>query len=57
MNVDGKPYRTIWVHPEDPAVVQIIDQRDLPHRFVIEDLSHGARSARRSRRCTCAAPA
>lgn len=38
MNVDGKHYRTIWVHPEHPKTVQIIDQRDLPHRFVIEDL-------------------
>ena len=38
MNVQGEHYRTIWVHPEDPKVVQIIDQRDLPHRFVVEDL-------------------
>ncbi len=38
MNINGKPYRTIWVHPEDPRVVQIIDQRDLPHLFIIEDL-------------------
>ena len=35
MNINGKPYRTIWVHPEDPRVVQIIDQRDLPHLFII----------------------
>jgi len=39
MNVDGTHYRTIWVHPERPEVVQIIDQRDLPHRFVVEDLA------------------
>ena len=38
MNVEGKHFRTIWVHPEDESVVQIIDQRDLPHRFVVEDL-------------------
>ena len=38
MNVNGKPFRTIWVHPEDSNVVQIIDQRDLPHEFIIEDL-------------------
>ena len=38
MKVQGRHYRTIWVHPEDEACVQIIDQRDLPHRFVIEDL-------------------
>lgn len=38
MNVDGKPFRTIWLHPEDPDIVQIIDQRQLPFEFVIEDL-------------------
>ena len=39
MNVHGKPTRTIWLHPQNPAVVQIIDQRALPHEWVIEDLS------------------
>lgn len=39
MNVYGEHYRTIWVKEEDPAVVQIIDQRHLPHKFVIEDLT------------------
>jgi methylthioribose-1-phosphate isomerase len=38
MNVDGKHYRTIWLKADDDRVVQIIDQRWLPHRFVIEDL-------------------
>lgn len=38
MNVDGKHYRTIWMKEDDPNVVQIIDQRHLPHKFVIEDL-------------------
>ena len=38
MNIDGQHFRTIWVHPENPDVVQIIDQRDLPHKFIIEDL-------------------
>ena len=38
MNVDGKHYRTIWLKEDDPSVVQIIDQRHLPHKFVIEDL-------------------
>ncbi|MEI6279160.1 MAG: S-methyl-5-thioribose-1-phosphate isomerase [Verrucomicrobiota bacterium] len=37
MNVHGKPTRTIWL--QDPAVVRIIDQRALPHGWVIEDLS------------------
>jgi len=38
MNVDGKHYQTIWLKPGDPSVVQTIDQRALPYRFVIEDL-------------------
>ena len=38
MNVGGHHYRTIWPKPDDPAVIQIIDQRQLPHRFVVEDL-------------------
>jgi methylthioribose-1-phosphate isomerase len=39
MNVGGTHFRTIWVSEEDPAVIQIIDQRPLPHLFVIEDLT------------------
>ncbi len=39
MNIYGKHYRTIWLKTDDPTVVQIIDQRHLPHRFVIEDLT------------------
>ncbi|MBD3187467.1 S-methyl-5-thioribose-1-phosphate isomerase [Candidatus Bathyarchaeota archaeon] len=38
MNVNGKHYRTIWLKQDDDSVVQIIDQRHLPHEFVIEDL-------------------
>lgn len=38
MNVDGKHYRTIWLKEDEPRIVQIIDQRYLPHKFVIEDL-------------------
>jgi len=38
MLFDNKPHRTIWLNPRDPACVQIIDQRALPHDFVIEDL-------------------
>ena len=33
MKVDGKPMRTIWVE-KDAASVGIIDQTQLPHRFV-----------------------
>src|ERR1700761_5353236 len=32
MQVDGKPYRTIWVNP-DGRSVSIIDQTRLPHEF------------------------
>jgi methylthioribose-1-phosphate isomerase len=39
MNIDGSPYRTIWIHPEDDGIVQIIDQRALPHELVIEDIT------------------
>ncbi|MFZ1220252.1 MAG: S-methyl-5-thioribose-1-phosphate isomerase [Chthoniobacterales bacterium] len=38
MNVDGRHYRTIWPKPGDERVIQIIDQRALPHRFVIEEV-------------------
>ncbi|MGI9225342.1 MAG: S-methyl-5-thioribose-1-phosphate isomerase [Woeseiaceae bacterium] len=37
-NVPGEDFRTIWLHPHDPGVVQIIDQRQLPHRYEVSDL-------------------
>ena len=39
MLVHGKHYRTIWLKEDDPRVVQAIDQRYLPHFFVVEDLA------------------
>jgi methylthioribose-1-phosphate isomerase len=33
-----KDFRTIWLHPDDPHVVQIIDQRRLPHEYRVHDL-------------------
>jgi len=39
MKVNGKQYRTIWPKEEDHTVIQIIDQRYLPHKFIIEDLA------------------
>ena len=33
MNVNGKPYRTIWL-AEDGRAVEIIDQTRLPHEFI-----------------------
>jgi methylthioribose-1-phosphate isomerase len=38
MKVNGTHYRTIWPSENDRKVIRIIDQRHLPHRFVIEDL-------------------
>ena len=38
MQINNQHYRTIWLHPEDPTCVQIIDQRWLPHKLVVEDL-------------------
>ncbi len=38
MKIKGTHYRTIWPHPEKDAVVQIIDQRWLPHQIVIAEL-------------------
>ncbi|MBS3747846.1 MAG: S-methyl-5-thioribose-1-phosphate isomerase [Wenzhouxiangellaceae bacterium] len=49
MNIPGENFRTIWPHPEDPRVVRIIDQRQLPHRYVVCDLAthqDGARAIR-----------
>ncbi len=37
MLVNGKPYRSLW-ESKDGASVFIIDQRWLPHRFVIEEI-------------------
>ena len=38
MKVGGKHFRTIWLKETDERVVQLIDQRFLPHRFVIEEV-------------------
>ena len=38
MKVEGKNYRTIWFKDERSNIISIIDQRSLPHRFIIEDL-------------------
>jgi methylthioribose-1-phosphate isomerase len=45
MNVHGKHYRTIWLRLGDDRVVEIIDQRALPHRFVIEKITTVAQMA------------
>ncbi len=38
MNVDGRPWRTIWL-AADGETVEIIDQRLLPHQFTVARLS------------------
>ena len=38
VKVGGKHFRTIWLKPDDQSVVQLIDQRFLPHDFVIEEI-------------------
>ncbi|MBI2004079.1 S-methyl-5-thioribose-1-phosphate isomerase [Candidatus Pacearchaeota archaeon] len=38
MNVNKKHYRTIWVKEGNEKIIQIIDQRSLPYKFIIEDL-------------------
>src|SRR5258708_30722267 len=49
MNVDGQPYRTIWLN-DDRASVGVIDQTSLPHRVevvrwrTVEDAAAGIRN-------------
>ena len=38
MKINGEHFRTIWVSEEDEKVIRIIDQRFLPHHFIIEDI-------------------
>ncbi len=45
MKVNNQPYRTIWEKPNHSDIIQIIDQRHLPHEFVIEDISSVAEMA------------
>jgi len=39
MRVNGHSYQSIWLKPDNPAIVQAIDQRALPHRFEVMDLA------------------
>lgn len=38
MNVHGRHYRTIWLKTGDDCVVELIDQRVLPHEFIVEEV-------------------
>ncbi len=40
MKVGNKSYRTIWVEPKNQNIVHVIDQRFLPHQFIIKEI-HG----------------
>ena len=40
MKVNGKHYRPVWIKEDNSEIIQIIDQRSLPHGFVIEDLTN-----------------
>jgi methylthioribose-1-phosphate isomerase len=46
MKVHGRHYRTIWLKDTDERVVQLIDQRALPHEFIIEEVRTVAEAAR-----------
>ncbi len=46
MKVKGKHFRTIWLKKGEEETVQIIDQRNLPHEFVIEDLKNVKETAK-----------
>ncbi len=39
MLIGNKAFRSIWLHPDNPGVVQTFDQRKLPFRVEIVDLS------------------
>jgi methylthioribose-1-phosphate isomerase len=39
VKVGGQHFRTIWLKTDDQCVVQLIDQRFLPHLFVIQEVS------------------
>jgi methylthioribose-1-phosphate isomerase len=45
MQTPGADFRTIWLKPDDANVVQIIDQRQLPHRYVVVELASAADGA------------
>jgi len=38
MEQRGENFRTIWLKPDDPTIVQIIDQRLLPHEYRVHNL-------------------
>ena len=55
MRIDGVPYRTIWVDPDDGWSVCIIDQTKLPWALEIVRLTDVTQARMPSVRCRCAA--
>jgi methylthioribose-1-phosphate isomerase len=45
VNIGGQRFRTIWLNPANEKAVQLIDQRFLPHQFVIDDVRTVAQMA------------
>jgi methylthioribose-1-phosphate isomerase len=45
VNVRGQHYRTIWPKPGEERIIQLIDQRFLPHQFVVEEVTTVAEMA------------
>ena len=45
MKVQGQSYRTIWVDPRNKRQIKIIDQRFLPHKFIIQDIKNPSQMA------------
>jgi methylthioribose-1-phosphate isomerase len=39
MNINGTHYRTIWPDPDNRQSIKIIDQRYLPHQFIVHTLT------------------
>lgn len=46
MRINDKHFRTLWPKSARSSTLQIIDQRQLPHQFVIEDLTSMKETAR-----------
>jgi len=40
MRIQGKHYHTIWLKEDDEQIVQVFDQRRLPHELIICDLKN-----------------
>ena len=55
MNINGTPYRTIWLGKNGWSVA-FIDQTRLPHELAILEIGTLAQAAHASSPCRCAAP-